>query len=145
MRLYLQNMIDKKLVSRLNKEQLKSTRRKEKPNVQKIKQLWHRRESSCRGINDPRTCTQAIQFSSVAQACPAFCNPMGCSIPGLPVHHQLPEFTQTQRPLSRWCHPAISFSVVPFSSCLQSFPAQAIANCKTGLLDKHKRSEDTEY
>ena len=63
MRLYLQNMIDKKLVSRLNKEQLKSTRRKEKPNVQKIKQLWHRRESSCRGINDPRTCTQAIQFS----------------------------------------------------------------------------------
>ena len=53
MRLYLQNMIDKKLVSRLNKEQLKSTRRKEKPNVQKKKPLWHRRESSCRGIMTP--------------------------------------------------------------------------------------------
>ena len=33
---------------------------------------------------------------------------MNCSTPGLPVHHQLPEFTQTQRPSSQWCHPAIS-------------------------------------
>ena len=38
-------------------------------------------------------------------------------------HHHLPEFTQTQRPSSRWCHPTISSSVVPFSSRLQSFPA----------------------
>ena len=37
-----------------------------------------------------------IQFSSVTQSCPTLCNPMNCSIPGLPVHHQLPEFTQTQ-------------------------------------------------
>ena len=36
-----------------------------------------------------------IQFSSVAQSCPTLCNPMGCSTPGHPVHHQLPEFTQT--------------------------------------------------
>ena len=43
--------------------------------------------------------------------------------PGLPVHHQLPEFTQTQCPSSRWCHPTISSSVIPFSSCPQSFPA----------------------
>ena len=35
------------------------------------------------------------QFSSVAQLCPTLCNPMNCSTPGLPVHHQLPEFTQT--------------------------------------------------
>ena len=35
------------------------------------------------------------QFSSVAQLCPTLCDPMNCSIPGLPVHHQLPEFTQT--------------------------------------------------
>ena len=35
------------------------------------------------------------QFSSVAQSCLTLCNPMGCSTPGLPVHHQLPEFTQT--------------------------------------------------
>ena len=36
-----------------------------------------------------------VQFSSVAQLCPTVCNPMNCSTPGLPVHHQLPEFTQT--------------------------------------------------
>ena len=35
------------------------------------------------------------QFSSVAQSCPTLCDPMNCSIPGLPVHHQLQEFTQT--------------------------------------------------
>ena len=37
-----------------------------------------------------------IQFSSVAQSCPNLCDPMNRSTPGLPVHHQLPEFTQTQ-------------------------------------------------
>ena len=36
-----------------------------------------------------------IQFSSVAQSCPTLWDPMNCSMPGLPVHHQLPEFTQT--------------------------------------------------
>ena len=38
----------------------------------------------------------AYQFSSVAQACPTLCDPMNHSTPGLPVHHHLPEFTQTQ-------------------------------------------------
>ena len=37
-----------------------------------------------------------VQFSSVAQSCPTLCDPMNCSTPGLPVHHQLPEFTHTQ-------------------------------------------------
>ena len=60
------------------------------------------------------------QFSSVAQSRPTLCDPMNCSTPGLPVHHQLPEFTQTH---VQWCHPAISSSVVPFSSCPQSLPA----------------------
>ena len=36
-----------------------------------------------------------FQFSSVAQSCPTLCDPMNRSTPGLPVHHQLPEFTQT--------------------------------------------------
>ena len=36
-----------------------------------------------------------VQFSSVAQSCPTLCDPMNCSMPGLPVHHQLPEFTET--------------------------------------------------
>ena len=37
----------------------------------------------------------SFQFSSVAQLCPTLCNPMNRSTPGLLVHHQLPEFTQT--------------------------------------------------
>ena len=37
-----------------------------------------------------------VQFSSVARSCLTLCDPMDCSTPGLPVHHQLPEFTQTQ-------------------------------------------------
>ena len=47
---------------------------------------------------------------------------MNHSTPGLPVHHQLPEFTQTHVHC-RWCHPTISSSVIPFFSCPQSFPA----------------------
>ena len=64
-----------------------------------------------------------IQFSSVQSPSHVqLCDPMDCSRPGLLVHHQLLEFTQTHV-LSRWCHPTISSSVFPFSSCLQSFPA----------------------
>ena len=39
--------------------------------------------------------SRTVQFSSVAQSCPRLCDPMNHSTPGLPVHHQLPEFTQT--------------------------------------------------
>ena len=59
----------------------------------------------------------SVQFSSVAQSCPTLWDPMNYSIPGLPVHHQLPEFTQTpvcwvgdavqpSHPLSSPCPPA---------------------------------------
>ena len=64
----------------------------------------------------------SLIFSSVTQSCLTLCDPMDCSPPGLPVHHQLPKFTQTCL-LSHWCHPTISSSVYPFSSCLQSFLA----------------------
>ena len=40
-------------------------------------------------------CVYSVQFSSVAQSCQSLCNPMNCSTPGLLVHHQLLEFTQT--------------------------------------------------
>ena len=62
---------------------------------------------------------QGFSFISVTQLCPTLCSSMDCSMPGFPVHHQLSELV----PLSRWCHPTISSSVVPFSSCLQSFQA----------------------
>ena len=61
------------------------------------------------------------QFSSVTQSCLTLCNPMDCSMPGFPVHCQVP--CSNSCPLSWWCHPTISSPVVPFSSCLQSFPA----------------------
>ena len=41
------------------------------------------------------TMEYSVQFSSVTQSCPTLCDPMNRSTPGLPVHHQLPEFTQT--------------------------------------------------
>ena len=62
------------------------------------------------------------QFSSVTQSCPTLCDPMNRSTPGLPVHHQLPEFTQTHV-IESVMPSTISSSVVPFSSHLQSFPA----------------------
>ena len=48
--------------------------------------------------DEPSLCShsdQDNQFSSVAQSCPTLCGPMNRSTPGLPVHHHLPEFTQT--------------------------------------------------
>ena len=48
------------------------------------------------GLTPWRESYDQPQVSSVAQSCPlSLCDPMNCSIPGLPVHHQLPEFTQT--------------------------------------------------
>ena len=46
-------------------------------------------------INWRNSLSEMAQFSSVTQSCPTLCNPMNHSTPGLPVHHQLPEFTQT--------------------------------------------------
>ena len=43
----------------------------------------------------PGVTSPSVQFSSVAQLCPTFCDPMKCSMPGFPVHRQLQEFTQT--------------------------------------------------
>ena len=66
-----------------------------------------------------------IQFSSVIQSCPTLCDPMNRSTPGLPVHHQLQESTQTH---VHWVSDAIQpfHPVIPFSSCLQSFPIQGL-------------------
>ena len=61
----------------------------------------------------------SVQFSSVTWSCLTLCHPMDCSTTGLSVHHQLPELTQAYSnscPLSRWCHPTISSSVIPLSS-----------------------------
>ena len=58
---------------------------------------------------------------SVAKLCMTLCDPVGCSMPGFSVLHHL-WVCPSSCPLNRWCHPAISSSVIPFSSYLQSFP-----------------------
>ena len=52
-------------------------------------------DSNCSININSHSCFSSVQFSSVAQSCTTLCDPMNCSTPGLPVHHQLPEFTQT--------------------------------------------------
>ena len=72
-----------------------------------------------------------FSFSSVTQSCPTLCDLMNCSTPGLPVHHQLLEFTQTHvHWVSDAIQPSLS-SVVPFSSCPQSLPASVFSNEST--------------
>ena len=79
------------------------------------------------GKTPPSSCSSlchhnpSVQFSSIAQLCPTLCDPMDRSMPGLPVRHQLPEFTQTHvhwvgnaiqssHPLSSPSPPALSLS-----------------------------------
>ena len=52
-------------------------------------------QAIARHIQEFLKCSLVTQFSSVAQSCPTLCDPMNCSTPGLPIHHQLPESTQT--------------------------------------------------
>ena len=57
----------------------------------------------------------SVQFSSVSQSCPTLCDPMNCSMPGLPAYHQLPELTQTH------VH-RVSDAVQPSHPLLSPFP-----------------------
>ena len=69
------------------------------------------------------TLTLYCQFSSVAQLCPTLYDPMNCSTPGLPVHHQLPKFTQTHvHRVSDAIQPSHPLSS-PSPPCPQSLPA----------------------
>ena len=64
-----------------------------------------------------------LQFGSVTQSCPTLCNPMKSQHARPPCPSSTPRVHSNSCPLSWWCHTAISSSVIPFSSCLQSFPA----------------------
>ena len=73
-------------------------------------------------IMDGEAWNAAVQFSSVTQSCQTPCNPVDCSMSGLPVHHQLAELIQTHvHGVGDAIQP--SHPVIPSSSCLQSFPA----------------------
>ena len=60
---------------------------------------------------------------SITQLCLTLCDPMNLQHTRLPCPSPSPRACSNICPLSQWCHPTISSSVVPFSSCLQSFPA----------------------
>ena len=62
------------------------------------------------------------KFSSVVQSCPVLCDPMDYSTTGS-LSIPTPGVHTNPCPSRWWCHPTISSSVAPFSSCLQSFPA----------------------
>ena len=61
----------------------------------------------------------SVQFSSVAQSCPTLCDPVNCSTPGLPVHHQLLDLTQSH---VHWVSNAIQPSHPPSFPPASSFP-----------------------
>ena len=63
----------------------------------------------------------AVQFSSLTQSCPTLCDPMNYSMPGS-LTSSTPRVCSNSCPSHRRCHPTISSSVIPFFSCLQSFP-----------------------
>ena len=69
--------------------------------------------------------TTLIRFCccSVIQSCPTSCNPMDCSTQRPPCPSLSPRICSNSCLLSWWCHPTISSSVIPFSSCPHSLPA----------------------
>ena len=73
----------------------------------------------------------SVQFSSVAQLCLTPCGPHELQHARPPCPSPTPGVHSNSCPSSQWCHPAISSSVIPFSSCLQSFPASVFSNKST--------------
>jgi len=72
--------------------------------------------------NQKSTNDRSVLFSSAAQSCPTL-QPHGLQHSRPPCPSPAPKSCSNSCPLSRWCHPTISSSVTPFSSCLQSCPA----------------------
>ena len=70
----------------------------------------------------PTVALSSVQFSSVAQSCANSLQPHESQHARPPCPSPTPGVHSNSRPLSRWCHPAISSSLVPFSSCPQSLP-----------------------
>ena len=82
-------------------------------------------ETSHRIVVSSSSSNSSSSSSSLVQSCPTLCDPIDCSMPDFPVHHQLPGLAQT--PVHR-VSDAIqpSHPVIPFSSCLQYLPASGI-------------------
>ena len=74
-------------------------------------------------MSSPSQAKVSVQFSSVAQSCLTLCDPHELQHARPPCPSPTPRVHPNPCPLSWWCHPTISSSVIPFSSCPQSFPA----------------------
>ena len=83
---------------------------------------WRMMQNPTSSLNDSLRFSIPILSSVQSLSCVRCCDPMDCSTPGLPVHHQLSEFTLIH---VHWVGDAIqpSHPLLSFSSCLQSFPA----------------------
>ena len=91
---------------------------------------WTIQKSYFKGPKEDQAREYYDQFSSVAQSCLTLCDPMGCSTPGFPVHHELPEFTQTHvhrvGDAIQTSHPLLSPSLSVFNlSQLRVFPSES--------------------
>ena len=74
------------------------------------------------------TAAETVETSSVLQSCWTLYDLIDCSITRLPCPSPAPGACSNSCALSWWCHPTISSSVIPFSSCLQSFPIRGFFN-----------------
>ena len=85
---------------------------------------------------------EVVQFSSVAQLCPTLCDPMDCSTPGFPVHHQLPEFTRTH---VHWVGDAIQLSHPLPSSSPPTFNLSQHQGLFQGVSSSHQEAKILEF
>ena len=86
-------------------------------------------------VNLSVRCCKLVQFSSVAQSCQTLCDPLDCSTPGFPVHHQLPEFTQTH---VHWVGDAILSSHPLSSPSLPAFSLSQYQGLFQGVSSSHQ-------
>ena len=83
-------------------------------------------------IVEMNTILQSSYCCSVARSCPTL-RPHGLQHARLPCPSPSPGVCSASCPLMQWCHPTISFSAAPFSSCLQSFPSIRVSSKKSAL------------
>ena len=90
-------------------------------------QFFHKNFPQFSTVKGFTAVNKEVQFSSVAQSCPTLCDPMNHSTPGLPVHHQLPEFTQTH---AHW----VSDAIQPSHPLSSPSPPAPRGRCSSGIL-----------